>query len=113
MNGNGPISPIRLEILGSRLVAITDEAALTMLRTAFSTIIRESNDYTVVMANAAGETLAECHAGSPAFAAVMGNLIRSILIRFPLDTWHEGDCVMTNDPWLATGHLPDICLVCP
>jgi N-methylhydantoinase B len=107
------IDPIKLEIWWSRLVAITDEAALALLRTAFSTIIRESNDYTVVLLSSAGETLAECQAGIPAFAAVMGSLTRKILDRFPVETWRDGDCVMTNDPWLATGHLPDISLVCP
>jgi hypothetical protein len=40
------IDPITLEIWWSRLVAIADEAATTLVRTAFSTIIRESNDYT-------------------------------------------------------------------
>ncbi len=43
-----PLDAITLEVWWSRLVAIADEAATTLLRTAFSTIIRESNDYTVV-----------------------------------------------------------------
>ncbi len=52
---------ITLEVWWSRLVAIADEAATTLLRTAFSTIIRESNDYTVVLMNTSGQTIAECH----------------------------------------------------
>jgi N-methylhydantoinase B len=64
-----PLDPITLEVWWSRLVAIADEAATTLLRTAFSTIIRESNDYTVVLMNTSGQTIAECHAGIPVFAA--------------------------------------------
>jgi N-methylhydantoinase B len=107
------INPITLEIWWSRLVAIVDESATTLLRTAFSTIIREANDYTVVLLNAQGETIAECRAGIPAFAALMGVMTRHVLKKFPLETWREGDCVITNHPWLATGHLPDIAMVSP
>ncbi len=109
----GPQDPIRLEVWWSRLAAIADEAATTLLRTAFSTIIRESNDYTVVLMNSGGETIAECRAGVPAFAVLMGVLTRHLLARFPAGTWREGNVVITNDPWLATGHLPDIAMVTP
>jgi N-methylhydantoinase B len=105
--------PIRLEIEWSRLAAIADEAATTLLRTAFSTIIRESNDYTVVLMDPAGRTIAECRAGIPAFAVLIGVLTRHLLERFPAGTWREGDVVITNDPWLATGHLPDIAMITP
>lgn len=105
--------PILLEVWWSRLAAIADEAATALLRTAFSTIIRESNDYTVVLMNPRGETIAECRAGIPAFAVLMGVLTRHLLERFPVGTWREGDVVITNDPWLATGHLPDIAMVTP
>jgi N-methylhydantoinase B len=107
------IDPITLEIWWSRLVAIADEAATTLVRTAFSTIIRESNDYSVVLLNAAGETIAECRAGVPGFAAIMGVITRNVLAKFPLATWQERDCVITNHPWLATGHLPDVAMVTP
>jgi len=110
---NGPLDPIRLEVRWSRLAAIADEAATALLRTAFSTIIRESNDYTVVLMNPDGQTIAECRAGIPAFAVLMGVLTRHLLGRFPVGTWREGDVVITNDPWLATGHLPDIAMVTP
>lgn len=107
------IDPIRLEVWWSRITAIVDEAATAMLRTAFSTIIRESNDYTVVLMNTAGQTMAECRAGIPAFGMLIGSLTRTLLARFPARTWREGDCVVTNDPWIATGHLPDVAMVTP
>lgn len=105
--------PVGLEVRWDRLAAATDEAASTMLRTAFSTIIRESNDYTVVLMDRAGRTMAESRAGIPAFAALMSSLTALVLDRFPADEWREGDSVITNDPWTATGHLPDIAMISP
>ena len=94
----GPQDPIRLEVWWSRLAAIADEAATALLRTAFSTIIRESNNYTVVLMNSGGETIAECRASVPALAVLIGVLTRHLLARFPAGTWRVGDIVITNDP---------------
>ncbi|MET3663584.1 hydantoinase B/oxoprolinase family protein [Caulobacter sp. 1776] len=107
------LDPITLEIWWSRLVAIADEAATALLRTSFSTVIRESNDYVTVLMNARGETIAECTLGIPAFAALVGRATRQILTTFPADDWREGDVVLTNDPWIGTGHLPDIVVIMP
>lgn len=107
------IDPITLEIWWSRLVAVADEAATTLLRSAFSTIIRESNDFATCLLNVKGETLAECSGGIPTFAGLLGRTTRHFLKAFPIDSWQDGDCVITNDPWLATGHLPDIAVVMP
>jgi N-methylhydantoinase B len=107
------LDPITLEVWWSRLAAIADEAAATLLRTAFSTIIRESNDYTVVLMNTSGQTIAECRAGIPGFAALMSVLTRHLLAKFPPLSWRDGDIVITNDPWIATGHLPDVAMVTP
>lgn len=109
-----PVSdPIGLEVRWDRLAAATDEAATTMLRTAFSTIIRESNDYTVVLMDRQGRTMAESRAGIPGFAALMSSLTALVLERFPAREWQDGDAVVTNDPWIATGHLPDIAMITP
>jgi N-methylhydantoinase B len=109
-----PVSdPVGLEARWDRLAAATDEAASTMLRTAFSTIIQESNDNTVVLTDRTGRTMAESRAGSPAFAALMSSLAAPVLERFPADEWQDGDRVIMNDPWMATGHLPDIAMISP
>lgn len=107
------INPITLEIWWSRLVAVADEAAATLLRTSFSTVIRESNDYVTVLMDERGQTIGECSLGIPAFASLVGRATRAVLERFPEPTWQEGDVVITNDPWIATGHLPDIVIIVP
>jgi N-methylhydantoinase B len=105
--------PISLEILWSRLIAIADKSAAALVRTSFSTIVRESNDYATVLMDANGASLAENTAGIPSFLGILPRTFKELLKRFPKPTWQPGDCIITNDPWLATGHLPDITMVVP
>lgn len=105
--------PVALQILWSRLVAIVDESAAALQRTSFSTTVRESNDYACAILGPDATTLAENTLGVPSFAGVMSRVLRRFLERFPQDTWQPGDVGLTNDPWLATGHLPDTTIVTP
>ena len=105
--------PISLEIYWNRLISIADESAAALLRTSFSTIVRESNDFTTVLLDAQGNALAENTAGIPSLMGTLPRTLRHFLKRFPIDSWKPGDCVMTNDPWMATGHLPDVTMVMP
>src|SRR5438105_4355020 len=106
--------PVTLEILWSRLISTTDESAAALLRTSFSTIVRESNDYATVLMDANGDALAENTAGIPSFVGILPRTLREhLLARYPREGWRPGDCVITNDPWMATGHLPDITMAAP
>ena len=105
--------PVTLEIFWSRLISIADEAAAGLLRTAFSTIVRESNDYATVLMDRNGNSLSENTGGIASFSCILPRTTKSFLERFPAQTWRPGDCVITNDPWLATGHLPDFTFVSP
>lgn len=107
------IDPIALEILWGRLVAIVDETASALQRTSFSTTVRESNDFACVLLGPDGTTLAENTMGVPSFAGVMSLVIKKVLERYPAETWVPGDVVLTNDPWINTGHLPDTTIIAP
>ena len=107
------LDPITLEIYWSRLISIADESAAALLRTSFSTIVRESNDFATVLMDVSGSSLAENTGGIASFNGVLPRTTRHFLERFPPHTWKPGDCVITNDPWLATGHLPDVTMVMP
>jgi len=107
------LDPITLEILWSRLISIADEAAAALLRTAFSTIVRESNDFATVLMDEAGDSISENTGGIASFSCILPRTTKHFLRLFPAETWKPGDCVITNDPWLATGHLPDFTLVTP
>lgn len=105
--------PISLEIMWNRLTSVVDEAAATLLRTSFSTIVKESNDYACVLLDADGNGLANNTASIPSFIATVPRTVREFLKKFPKDRWKPGDVAMTNDPWLASGHLPDITMAMP
>ncbi len=106
--------PITLSILWARLLAIVDEAGTTLQRTSFSTVTRESNDFAVVLMDAQGRSIAQSSVSVPSFLGVIPMLTQALLKDyFPLDTWQEGDVVMTNNPWLCAGHKPDVGLVSP
>src|SRR4051812_48536575 len=78
---------ITLEILWSRLISISDESAAALLRTSFSTIVRESNDFATSLMDANGDSLAENTAGIPSFVGIMPRTLKHFLKRFPKETW--------------------------
>jgi N-methylhydantoinase B len=107
------LDPISLEIIWNRLVAAADEAAAAVVRTSFSTNVRESNDYACVLTDASGNLLAENRASIPAFCDCLGRTVKLFLEHFPAGSWKPGDAMVTNDPWFGTGHLPDYSLISP
>ncbi len=114
MQSTTTFSPIALSILWSRLISIVDEAGTTLQRTSFSTVTRESNDFAVVLMDRKGRSIAQSSISVPSFLGVLPMLTKALLADyFPINTWKEGDVVMTNDPWLCAGHKPDIGIVSP
>lgn len=105
--------PISLEIYWSRLISIADESAAALLRTAFSTVVRESNDFTTVLMDADCNCLSENTAGIPSFVGMLPSAVRSFLRHIPREEWRPGDCIITNDPEIGSGHLPDITMAAP
>jgi N-methylhydantoinase B len=107
------MDPVSLEILWSRLIAVADEAATTLVRTSFSPTVRESNDYACVLFDAAGNAIAENTIGIPSFNMTLSRTLGHFLRWRPLESWRPGDVGITNDPWLASGHLPDVTILAP
>ncbi len=103
--------PITLEIYSNRLVSVADEAAAGLVRTAFSTIVRESNDYATVLMDRNGDSVAENTGGIASFSCILPRTTKHFLQQVPAEQWKPGDVMITNDPWLATGHLPDFTVV--
>ena len=81
------LDPISLEIIWNRLVAAADEAAAAVVRTSFSTNVRESNDYACVLTDAVGNLLAENRASIPAFCDCLGRSAKLFLEHFPVGSW--------------------------
>ena len=105
--------PIALEIMWSRLTTVVDEMWLTIIRTAFSLIIAEAQDFACELLDPEGETLAHSPRAMPVFNLTLPRAVKALLARFPAETLAPGDMLITNDPWLCAGHLFDIAVVSP
>jgi N-methylhydantoinase B len=104
---------IELELLWRRLISLVDEAAAAMIRTSFSTLVRESYDFSCVVTDATGQSLVQASESIPSFIGTLPETVKHFLRFFPPATLEPGDVLITNDIWLGTGHLPDITLAKP
>lgn len=104
---------VELEIYWSRLIAIVDEAAAVLLRTSFSDVVREAHDFACMLMDVSGESVANSTVSIPVFLGSGSRTMGHFLQRYAVDEWHDGDIAITNDPWLATGHLRDVTLARP
>lgn len=105
--------PITTEVLWSKLISSLDEAASTLVRTAFSPVVREANDFACVLTDTRGESLGQSGLSAPSFLNTIPITVRTFIQHFGLETLRPGDVLLTNDPWLASGHLPDITVATP
>ena len=102
------LTAIEIEVLRSALTAAAAEMDVTIWRTSRSTIVRELLDYSTAVFDADGYNLAQS-ARIPMHLNSMGAALRELVERFvPLEDWHPGDVVVTNDPYCGGQHLPDI-----
>jgi N-methylhydantoinase B len=107
------LDPITVEVLWTRLISIIDEAGLTLHRTSFSTVVRESHDYTCMVLAPDGQAVAQATRSIPSFIGTLPTSVKAFLKKYPAATLRPGDVLISNDPWIGTGHLPDITLARP
>ena len=98
-------------VLWDRLISAVNEASKVLQRSAFSTLVRECNDFACTLMTPAGSTLAVADIALPSFATTQAVTLRACLQQFPIEAWQEGDIVITNDPWIATGHIMDLTIL--
>jgi N-methylhydantoinase B len=110
---NAALAQIHQQIMWSRLIAVVEQQAQTMLRTAFSTPVREAGDLSAGVFDREGRMLAQAVTGTPGHVNSMANAVRHFLDVYPLAGMKPGDHYITNDPWLTSGHLHDITVVTP
>ena len=96
-----------------RLISITDEIVSTLVRASFSSIVRESHDLSVVLLDPKGRLMAQGTYSVPVFIGTAPVTLRHMLERFPPESLRPGDVVVTNDPWMGTGHTCDISVMRP
>lgn len=107
------IQLLTIEIVWHRLVNVATEQWQALLRTAFSTVVRESEDCAAGIFDAAGNLLAQAPKGTPGQINSMATCIGNFLAAYPSDQLEAGDVLVSNDPWRTAGHLNDITVVTP
>jgi N-methylhydantoinase B len=110
---NDALHRIQMQILWDRLLAIVEEQAQVLVRTAFSTTVREAGDLSAGVFDEAGQMLAQAVTGTPGHVNAMAASVGFFLERYPLNQLNPGDVLVTNDPWHGTGHLNDFTVVTP
>ena len=96
-----------------RLIAIVEEQAQTLIRTAFSNTVREAGDLSAGVFDLSGRMVAQAVTGTPGHVNAMAASVSHFIAKYPLEQMEDGDVYITNDPWLATGHLHDFTVVTP
>ena len=98
---NAALAQIHTQIMWNRLIAVVEEQAQTMIRTAFSTSVREAGDLSAGVFDRQGRMLAQAVTGTPGHVNSMANGVKHFLDVYPIDSMKPGDHYITNDPWLT------------
>jgi len=105
--------PIAMEVFSNRLLSITEDMGNTLIRSSFSTNIKERKDCSVGLFDAAGRLVAQASHIPLHLGSLMGS-VGAVLARYPAGRMRDGDAYVCNDPYLAGGtHMPDIAVVTP
>jgi len=103
---------VREQIMWNRLIAVVEEQAVTLVRTAFCTSVREAGDLSAGVFDAQGRMIAQAVTGTPGHVNSMAESVGHFVNKFD-GKLQPGDVLVTNDPWMGTGHLHDITMVTP
>tara|TARA_B110000238_G_C16124440_1_gene438601 strand:+ start:966 stop:2672 length:1707 start_codon:yes stop_codon:yes gene_type:complete len=106
-------SNVAYQVMWNRMISIVEEQAQALVRTAFSTSVREAGDLSAGVYDTAGQMLAQAVTGTPGHVNAMADAVGHFIRRIGRENIFEGDVYITNDPWEGTGHLHDITVVTP
>ncbi len=107
------LKDIQFQVIWRRLISIVEEQARTLMKTAFSPVVRESGDLSAALFDPRGRMLAQAITGTPGHVNSTAAAVPHFLQEYPPETLFAGDHLITNDPWIASGHLHDVTVVSP
>ncbi|MBL8907206.1 MAG: hydantoinase B/oxoprolinase family protein [Rhizobiales bacterium] len=107
------LAAIRTQVMWNRLIAVVEEQAQSLLRTAFGTITREAGDLSAGVYDTKGRMIAQAMTGTPGHVNTMATAVSHFFRKYPVSSMKPGDVYITNDPWLGTGHLFDYVMMTP
>ena len=105
--------PIALQLMWNRLIAVVEDQAQVLIRTAFSSIVRECGDLSAGLFDLQGRMLVQALTGTPGHVNTMAESAAHFIKAFPIESMKEGDAFICNDPWLGTGHTNDFVVATP
>src|SRR5581483_10060020 len=113
--GGAPVAvdQLTLDVLWNRLIATVNEQAAALMRSSFTSIVRESGDLSAGVFDRRGRMVAQAVTGTPGHINSMATGMIHFLERFPVDTLRPGDVLVTNDPWKTASQLNDITIATP
>jgi len=106
-------SAVAHQVMWNRLISVVEEQAQALVRTAFSTSVREAGDLSAGVYDTEGKMLAQTVTGTPGHVNAMADAVAHFISRIGRANIFEQDVYITNDPWEGTGHLHDITVVSP
>jgi N-methylhydantoinase B len=108
------IDPITLEILSNGLRSIADETYIALMKSAYSTNIKERHDHSTAIIDPQGRLVVQAENSLAIHLGSMMGLMHTLLAKVPLAEIREGDLFVANDPFVAGGtHLPDVNMATP
>jgi len=107
------LDAVTLEVLWTRVISVVDEAAKAIVRTSFSTLSNEANDFACVLTDAQGRALAQNSGSIPSFIGTLPATVRHFIRELGAESMRPGDVLITNDAWLGTGHMSDVSVLKP
>jgi N-methylhydantoinase B len=107
------MDPIILNVLWNRLISTVNEQAAALMRSSFSSIVREAGDLAAGVFDRRGRMVAQATTGTPGHINPMATCMHHFLARFPIDELEPGDVLITNDPWKTASQLNDITIATP
>jgi N-methylhydantoinase B len=107
------MDPVTLDICWNRLVGVVNEQAAALMRTSFTSIVREAGDLSAGVFDRRGFMVAQAVTGTPGHINSMALAMKHILAAYPLGALEPGDVLITNDPWKTSGHLNDVTICSP
>ena len=108
------MDPVRTEVMRNRFAAIAEEASNVAYRTAYTTFVKQTQDYQVALASTDGEFFAY-----PMRAGVTSSVcqnLRGLVDEIGIDRLVPGDIILSNDPFSGDAlctHTMDIHLIRP
>jgi N-methylhydantoinase B len=105
--------PIELEVSWNRLISIASEQAAAMVNSSFSAVLGEMEDLSAGVFDSAGTMMAQSVQGAPGHLGSLSAGVKAFTSMFGPKNLRPGDVLITNDPWLVSGHKHDITVVTP